>query len=160
MKRPVLGTRKDVVSAVICSYPGGRAYAAADLGMKLKKFDNQAYENAGSRPLTDEHIFRLEQQAGTSFLPSYLATMYGGMFVPLAVPDTLDNVELFSRSIKAAAKRGYVDQIIAQALDDGVIETHEAEAIIGALSHYMSSRYAEVLATIQLHSKPAQGTHR
>ena len=122
MKRPVLGTRKDVVSAVICSYPGGRAYAAANLGMNLKKFDNQAYENAGSRPLTDEHIFRLEQQAGTTFLPSYVATMYGGMFVPLAAPGTLDNVDLFSRSVKAAAKRGCVDQIIAQALDDGVIE--------------------------------------
>lgn len=155
MKRPVLGTRKDVVSAVICSYPGGRAYAAADLGMKLKKFDNQAYENAGSRPLTDEHIFRLEQQAGTAFLPCYVATMYGGMFVPLAVPDTLDNVELFSRSIKAAARRGCVDQIIEKALDDGVIEKHEAEAIIGAMNLYMSARYAEVLATIQLYSAGA-----
>ncbi|MEJ3577096.1 YmfL family putative regulatory protein [Pseudomonas fragi] len=155
MKRPVLGTRKDVVSAVICSYPGGRAYAAADLGMKLKKFDNQAYENAGSRPLTDEHIFRLEQQAGTSFLPNYVATMYGGMFVPLAVPDTLDNVELFSRSIKAAARRGCVDQIIEKALSDGVIEKHEAEAIIGAMNLYMSARYAEVLATIQLYSAGA-----
>ncbi|PAA35051.1 hypothetical protein CJU80_21200 [Pseudomonas fragi] len=155
MKRPVLGTRKDVVSAVICSYPGGRAYAAADLGMKLKKFDNQAYENAGSRPLTDEHIFRLEQQAGTSFLPNYVATMYGGMFVPLAVPDTLDNVELFSRSIKAAARRGCVDQIIEQALNDGVIEKQEAEAIIGAMNLYMSARYAEVLATIQLYSAGA-----
>ena len=49
-------------------------------------------------------------------------------FVPLAVPDTLDNVELFSRSIKAAARRGCVDQIIEQALNDGVIEKHEAEA--------------------------------
>lgn len=155
MKRPVLGTRKDVVSAVICSYPGGRAYAAANLGMNLKKFDNQAYENAGSRPLTDEHIFRLEQQAGTTFLPSYVATMYGGMFVPLAAPGTLDNIELFSRSVKAAAKRGCVDQIIAQALDDGVIEKHEAEAIINALSLYMSARYAEVLATIQLYSEGA-----
>ena len=155
MKRSVLGTRKDVVSAVIRSYPGGRAYAAADLGMKLKKFDNQAYENAGSRPLTDEHIFRLEQQAGTSFLPNYVATMYGGMFVPLAVPDTLDNVELFSRSIKAAARRGGVDQIIEQALHDGVIEKHEAEAIIGAMNLYMSARYAEVLATIQLYSAGA-----
>ena len=155
MKRPVLGTRKDVVSAVICSYPGGRAYAAANLGMNLKKFDNQAYENAGCRPLTDEHIFRLEQQAGTTFLPSYVATMYGGMFVPLAAPGTLDNIELFSRSVKAAAKRGCVDQIIAQALDDGVIEKHESEAIINALSLYMSARYAEVLATIQLYSAGA-----
>lgn len=68
MKRPVLDSRKSVVMAVIGAYPGGRMYAAADLGMPLKKFDNQAYENAGSRPLTDEHIHRLEQVAGTTYL--------------------------------------------------------------------------------------------
>ncbi|WP_019411224.1 YmfL family putative regulatory protein [Pseudomonas psychrophila] len=152
MKRPVLATRKDVVSTVICNYPGGRAQAAACLGIPLKRFDNQAYENAGSRPLTDECIFKLEQHCGTTFLPSYVARMYGGMFVPLATPETLDNVELFNHSVKAAAKRGCVDQMIAQALDDGVIKKHEADAIVSALSLYMSARYAEVLATIQLYS--------
>jgi hypothetical protein len=142
-----------VVSAVICAYPRGRLYAAADLGLPIKKFDNHAYENAGSRPLTDDHIHRLEQVTGTTFLPDYISAKYGGMFVPLATPATLDNVELYSRSIKAAAKRGKVDQIIAKALDDGVIEKGEAEAIINALMHYMSARYAEVLATIQLHGR-------
>jgi hypothetical protein len=157
MKRPVLANRKDVVSAVICAYPGGRLYAAAELGMTIKKFDNQAYESAGSRPLSDDHIHRLEQIAGTAYLPDYIAAKYGGMFVPMAASEDLDNVELYSRSIKAAAKRGMVDQIIAKALDDGVIEAREAEAIIKALMHYMSARYAEVLATIQLHSKTTEG---
>ena len=153
MKRPVLASRKEVVRAVICAYPGGRLYAAADLGMPIKKFDNQAYENAKSRPLTDDHIHRLEQAAGTTFLPDYVSAMYGGMFVPLTIPGTLDNIDLYSRSVKAAAKRGMVDQIIAKALDDGVIEKGEAEAITNALMHYMSARYAEVLATIQLHGR-------
>lgn len=157
MKRPVLANRKDVVSAVICAYPGGRLYAAAELGMTIKKFDNQAYENAGSRPLSDDHIHRLEQIAGTAFLPDYIAAKYGGMFVPMTASADLDNVELYSRSVKAAAKRGMVDQIIAKALDDGVIESSEAEAIITALMHYMSARYAEVLATIQLHGRGFAG---
>ncbi|ANF85144.1 hypothetical protein A7J50_1721 [Pseudomonas antarctica] len=151
MKRPVLANRKDVVSAVIGAYPGGRYYAATDLGMPIKKFDNQAYENAGSRPLSDEHIHRLERVAGTSYLADYITGMYGGMFVPVAVPESLDNVELYNRSVKTAAKRGLVDQIIAKALDDGVIEPSEAEVIVSALMKYMSARYAEVLATIQLH---------
>lgn len=59
MKRSVLANRKDVVSAVIAAYPGGRHYAAADLGMPIKKFDSKAYGNAGSRPLSDEHIGEL-----------------------------------------------------------------------------------------------------
>ena len=141
--------------AVIGAYPGGRTYASADLGMPIKKFDNQAYENAGSRPLTDEHIQRLENVTGTTFLPDYIASMYGGMFVPLCLPENLDNVELYSRSLKAAAKRGKVDQIMASALDDGVIEKREADAIIAALITYMSARYSEVFATIQLYSQGA-----
>ncbi|MFJ3369785.1 YmfL family putative regulatory protein [Pseudomonas sp. NPDC086251] len=153
MKRPVLANRKDVVSAVICAYPGGRLYAAAELGMSIKKFDNQAYENAGSRPLIDDHVHRLEQVAGTTFLPDYISGLYGGMFVPLTIPGTLDNIDLYSRSVKAAAKRGLVDQIISKALDDGVIEKSEADAIIAALIHYMSARHAEVLATIQLYGR-------
>lgn len=139
--------------AVIGAYPGGRLFASADLGMPIKKFDNQAYESAGSRPLTDKHIHRLEKVAGTTFLADYIASMYGGMFVPLSLPGTLDNMDLYSRSLKASAKRGKVDQIMSQALDDGIIEKREADAIISALIHYMSARYAEVLATIQLYSK-------
>jgi len=81
--------------------------------------------------------------------------MYGGMFVPLSLPENLDNVELYSRSLKASAKRGKVDQIMSAALDDGVIERREADAIIAALLTYMSARYAEVFATIQLYSQGA-----
>lgn len=153
MKRPVLGTRKDVVGAVIGAYPGGRVYAAAALGMPIKKFDNQAYENAGSRPLTDQHIHRLERDTGTTFLPDYVSSLYGGMFVPIKATETLDNVELFNQAVKTAAKRGRVDQIISKALEDGVIQSAEANAIVVALMRYMSARYAEVLATIQLHSR-------
>ncbi|MNY70026.1 hypothetical protein D3C86_2080700 [compost metagenome] len=77
------------------------------------------------------------------------------MFVPIADPDTLDNIELYSRSVSTAAKRGVVDQIIDKALADGVIEKGEATAILAAHSKYLSARHAEVLATIQLHSKEA-----
>lgn len=155
MKRPVLETRRQVVSAVVCAYPGGRECAAARLGYELKKFDNHVYENAGSRPLSDDQIHMLERDAGTSFFPEYVASLYSGMFVPIADPDTLDNIELYSRSVSTAAKRGVVDQIIDKALADGVIEKGEAAAILAAHSKYLSARHGEVLATIQLHSKEA-----
>lgn len=153
MKRPVLTTKRQVMSAVINDYKGGRECAASRLGYELKKFDNHIYENAGSRPLNDEQIHRLEQDSGTTHLPEYIAAMYGGMFVPLARPEVLDNVDLYSRSVKAAAKRGMVDQIIAKALEDEVIERDEADAILAAHRRYMSARQSEVLATILLHSR-------
>jgi len=153
MKRPVLETLRQVVSAVVCAYPGGRECASARLGYELKRFDNHVYENAGSRPLSYDQIHLLERDAGTTFLPEFIATLYGGLYVPLAAPDTLDNVELYTRSVNTAAKRGVVDQIIAKALADNVIEEAEAKAILQAHRQYQAARHAEVIATIQLHSE-------
>ncbi|MFK0032992.1 YmfL family putative regulatory protein [Pseudomonas monteilii] len=153
MKRPVLETLRQVVSAVICAFPGGRESAAALLGYELKRFDNHLYENAGSRPLSYDQIHQLETVTGTTLLPEFVAHLYGGMFVPLATPDTLDNVDLYSRAVKSAAKRGIVDQIIHKALEDGVIEPGEAKSIMVAHTRYLAARQSEVLATIQLHSR-------
>lgn len=157
MKRPVLETLRQVVSAVVCAYPGGRECAAPRLGYELKQFDNRVYENAGSRPLAYDQIHLLESDAGTTYLPEFIAKMYGGMFVPLVKPEDLDNVELYRRSVKTDAKRGIVDQIIAKSLEDGVIEQVEAQIIMEAHTKYMAARTAEITATIQLHSPRAEG---
>jgi hypothetical protein len=155
MKNSVLKTRRQVVSAIICAYPGGRECAAAQIGLSLKKFDNHAYENNNSRPLTDAQIYQLELETGTTFLPEYIAAMYGGMFVPVAEPESLDNVEMYARCVQAAAKKGPVDQIIAKALEDGTINDAEAEAILQADTLHLAARHAEVLAVIQLHASKA-----
>jgi hypothetical protein len=151
MKSPVLSTLREVVSTIICAYPGGRECAAARLGMNLKKFDNHAYENNSVRPLTEIQIHQLEQQTKTTHLANYVAALYGGIFVPVADPESLDKVELYTMSVQVAAKRGTVDQIIAKALDDGSINQQEADAILGAHNLHMAARHAEVLAAIELH---------
>ena len=151
MKSPVLKTRREVVSAIICSYPGGRECAAARIGLALKKFDNHAYENNNSRPLSDAQLYQLELEAGTQHFPNYVASMYGGLFV--AVPDSeeLDNVEMYALSVQVAAKRGCVDQEIAKALADGVINESEAEHILNAHNLHLAARHAEVLSAIDLY---------
>lgn len=158
MKRTVLDTRRQVMSAVVCDYPGGRECAAARLGLPLKKLDNHLYENAGSRPLSDEQIHMLEQQSGTTHFPDYVAALYGGVFVPVANPDELDNIELFERCMKTAVKRGAVDRIIAEALSNGEIDEGEARAILAAHRQHMVARHSEVHAVILLHKarKPGQ----
>lgn len=151
MKSPVLDTRKEAMREIIHSFPDGRKGAAARLGMKVKKFDNHAYENAGCSPLTDAQVFLLEQASGTSHFPNYVARMYGGLFVAVADPEKLDNVELYARSVQVSAKRGCVDQAIAQALEDGSISVEEAECILAAHNVHMAARHAEVLAAIALY---------
>ncbi|WP_296250346.1 YmfL family putative regulatory protein [Pseudomonas sp. UBA4194] len=151
MKRTVLETRRQVVSAVICAYPGGRECAAARLGLPLKKFDNHAYESAGSRPLTDEQIRLLEQDAGTTHLVDYVSGLYGGVFAPLADPEQMDNVDLYARAVNTAVKRGAVDAIIAEALKDGVIDEAEIQRILQAHRAHVAARHEEITAVIILH---------
>ncbi|AKA83902.1 YmfL family putative regulatory protein [Pseudomonas synxantha] len=151
MKSQVLKTRREVVSAIICTFEGGRERAAARIGLPLKKFDNHAYENNNCRPLTDVQIFNLEQVTGTQHLANYVAAMYGGMFVPVVHPENLDNVEMYARAMQTSAKQGTVDQIIAQALEDGVITEDEAELILNAHILHMAARTAEVYAAIDLY---------
>lgn len=151
MKCRILDARKEAISAIVGSV-GGRKNATAHLGMKNeKKFDNHAYQNAGCSPLTDAQIYQLEQVAGTTHYPSYIAGIYGGIFVPVAEPDSLDNVELYARCVQTAAKRGTADQIIARSLEDGEINQVEADAILKADNLHIAARHSEVLAVIQLH---------
>ncbi|WP_236313842.1 YmfL family putative regulatory protein [Pseudomonas lactis] len=135
----------------MCTLEGGRECAAARIGLPLKKFDNHAYENNNCRPLTDVQIFQLEQVTGTQHLPNYLAAMYGGMFVPVIHPESLDNVEMYTRAMQSSAKQGTVDQAIAQALEDGVITDAEAELIQNAHTLHIAARTAEVFAAIDLY---------
>jgi len=151
MKSLILDTRKEVTSEIIRSYTGGREAAAIRLGMKLKKFDNHAYESAGCSPLSDAQIFMLEKECGSFHLPNYIASMYGGRFVPVVSPENLDNVELYARSLQVAAKRGCVDQAIAEALEDGFVSEEEAEHILDANDLHLAARHSEVLAAIALY---------
>lgn len=140
-----------MVSAIIRAYPGGRAQAAAHLGLELKKFDNHAYENNNARPLNDLQLCQLEATANTTFLPEFVASLYGGIFVKVADVDHLDNLELYSMSMVTSAKRGAVDLEIAKALADGSISSAEAEEIMRAHEAHMSARHTEVLSAIALH---------
>jgi hypothetical protein len=153
MTRSILDSRRKVVSAIIQAFPGGRECAAAHLGLDLKKFDNHAYENAGTRPLADGQLHTLEQIAGTTFLPDYLCSMYGGVFVAMPEATELDNVDLYTRSLQTAVKKGAVDQIIAKALDDGSISPDELAAIIEAHRKHIAARHAEIQAVVVLHTE-------
>lgn len=151
MARSILDSRRKVVSAIIQAFPGGRECAAAHLGLELKKFDNHAYENAGHRPLADEQLHALEQIAGTTHLPDYLCSLYGGLFVAMPAADQLDTTELYSLAMGTAVKRGQVDTLIAKALADGEIDEAELGAIVQAHRQHLAARHTEVGAVVTLH---------
>ncbi|ARU88270.1 YmfL family putative regulatory protein [Pseudomonas sp. M30-35] len=154
MHRPILDSRRKVISAIIHAYPGGREGAAALLGLELKKFDNQAYESTGHRPLSDDQLHALEQVTNTSHLPDYMSGLYGGVFVKQADAEQLDNLDLYTRGMATAIKRGAVDSLIAKALADGVIDEAELAEIVHAHRQHIAARHSEVDAVITLHRRP------
>lgn len=157
MNHPVLlETRRQVMSAVVCAYPGGRECAAAMLGLPLKKLDNHVYQSTGCQPLTDEQILTLEQQAGTTHLPDYICNLYGGVFVPTPTAEQLDNVELYALTVQTGAKRGKVDQLIAKALEDGELTEAELAEIVAAHRQHIAARETEIGAVITLHRREAE----
>lgn len=153
MTRSILDSRRKVVSAIIQAFPGGRECAAAHLGLELKKFDNHAYENAGTRPLADEQLHALEQIAGTTHLVDYLSNLYGGVFVAMPRAEQLENLDLYTRTITTTVKRGQVDALILKALGDGAIDEAELAEIVAAHRQHIAARHAEVGAVITLHRK-------
>ena len=153
MKREILDTRRQVMSAVIAAYPGGRECAAARLGLPLKRLENHLYETAGSQPLSDAQLHLLEQTSGTTHLPDYISALYGGVFVPMPEQAELDNIELYRMALDADVKEGRVDQVIAKALASGNIDEQELAEIIAAHRKHIAARHAEVSAVITLHRK-------
>lgn len=151
MKTPVLETRRQVMAAVSNAFPGGMDCAAACLGIKPKRLDNQVYETVGCKPLSDSQIHALESETGTTHLPDYICAMYGGIFVRLPDVEDLDNVDLHHRSLNTMAKRGMVDQMIVEALKSGEIDDSEAQEILALHAKHMAARHEEVKAVIELH---------
>lgn len=155
MKTPVLETRRQVMAAVSNAFPGGMDCAAARLGIKDKRLENQIYETAGCKPLSDVEIHVLESETNTEHLPDYICAMYGGVFVKIPEAGELDNVDLYQRSLTASAQRGALDQMVASALEDGEIDAIEAKKIRALHAKYMSASLEAIGAVIELHKARA-----
>jgi hypothetical protein len=77
----------------------------------------------------------------------------GALLVDVPHLEELDRVDLFSRAMRTSAARGQVDQIIEQALEDGVIERHEAEEIMVHHRRHLAAREEEIAAIIALFAR-------
>lgn len=146
-------TLKTVVKAMCKAYPGGREAMAGALGMSMTQFNNNLYEKNGCRFFEASELEAMEDISNTSYLADYFARRRGCLLVEQPSMEDLDRVDLFSRSMRTAAARGHVDQIIQQALEDGVIEQDEAEEIMECHRRHMAAREEEIAAIIALFSR-------
>ncbi len=146
-------TLKEVVKAMCKAYPGGRQAMAGALGMSETQFNNNLYEKNGCRFFEVTELEAMEDISNTSFVADYFAKRRGALLVDLPSLEDLDRVDLFSRAMRTAAARGQVDQIIQKALEDGVIEKHEAEEIQEHHRRHLAAREEEIRAIVALFSR-------
>jgi len=147
---------KSVVKAMCKAFPGGRSAMAGGLGMTETQFNNNLYEKNGCRFFEVSELEAMEDLSGTTYMAEYFAQRRGGLFVDIPQLEELDQVELFSKSMRTAAHRGHVDMIIQASLEDGVIDAAEAEEIMKFHHRHLSARDAEVRAVIALFGKKSK----
>lgn len=141
---------KQVIKDMCKVIPGGREAMAGALGMNITTFNNNLYEKNGCRFFEIHELEAMEDLSGTSLLADYFATRRGALLVDIPKFDDLDQVELFTKSVQTAAMRGHVDQMIQQALEDGVIDEKEAEEINHFHRRHLAARDEEVRAIVSV----------
>ncbi len=141
---------KEVVKAMCKAIPGGREAMAGALGMTMTQFNNNLYEKNGCRFFEVVELEAMEDISGTSALADYFARRRGALLVDVPKLEDLDRVDLFSKAMRTAAARGQVDQIIEKALEDGVIEQHEADEINEHHRRHLAAREEEIRAIVAL----------
>ncbi|MCL2892496.1 YmfL family putative regulatory protein [Brenneria tiliae] len=141
---------KETIKAMCKAYPGGRSAMAGALGMTLVQFNNNLYEKNGCRFFEIHELEAMEDLSGTNLLAEYFAQRCGALLVDVPKFDDLDRVELYNRSVYTAAKRGQVDQMIQQAIEDGVIDEVEAREITHLHAKHLAAREAEIRSILSL----------
>lgn len=141
---------KETVKAMCKAYPGGRQAMAGALGMTPAQFNNNLYEKNGCRFFEHHELEAMEDLSGTDLLADYFARRRGALLVDIPKFEDLDQAELFSKAVSTAAHRGHVDQIIAKALEDGVIDEQESRDILHFHRKHLAAREEEIRAIIAL----------
>ncbi|KGA40747.1 YmfL family putative regulatory protein [Pectobacterium odoriferum] len=144
---------KETIKAMCKAYPGGRSAMAGALGMSTEAFNNNLYEKNGCRFFELHELEAMEDISGTSLLAEYFAKRRGALLVDVPTFEDLDHVELYSRSVRTAAKRGQVDQMIQKAIEDGVIDDDESKEIMSLHNKHLAAREAEIRSILALFSR-------
>lgn len=109
--------------------------------------------HSGCRFFEVNELEAMEDISNTSLLADYFARRRGALLVDVPQLEDLDRVDLFDRAMRTSAARGRVDTVIQRALEDGVIERHEAEEINEYHRRHLAAREEEIRAIVALFSR-------
>ncbi|TNH06654.1 YmfL family putative regulatory protein [Testudinibacter sp. TR-2022] len=143
---------KKIIISMIEKVPGGKSVVAGFLGMSEACLNNRLYQTKGQR-FTCEELIAVQQTFGLSDYTDEICRLSGGVFVPVAELDTLDNVELSLLQIREAAARGLLFETLQTALEDGEINRAEEKILRRLLHSHLSATSKTIESVIALNSR-------
>lgn len=142
--------KRELINALIANIDGGKAVAAAYLGLSESAFNDRLYENKGCKFFTVDNLLALQELSKTALVAEFFAKQVNHIVVEIPSTDELDTVELFNLSLNTQVQRGEVDKLLKYAIRDGVIDENEANQILIVHSTHLAARDKEVKSTIRL----------
>lgn len=120
------------IKKTITELPGGYAEAAEWLGVTENALFNRLRVD-GDQIFPLGWAMVLQRAGGASHIADAVARQSGGVFVPLADIEEVDNADINQRLLEVIEQITSYSQQIRVAIEDGVIEPHERAAIDGEL---------------------------
>ncbi|CAH3624158.1 DNA-binding protein [Klebsiella variicola] len=120
------------IKKTITELPGGYAEAAEWLGVTENALFNRLRVD-GDQIFPLGWAMVLQRAGGTSHIADAIARQSGGVFVPLADIEEVDNADINQRLLEVIEQITAYSQQIRAAIEDGVIEPHERAVIDGEL---------------------------
>lgn len=127
----------NAVKSMITSLSGGYEEAVDWIGRKEGGYDDGTTTSSLMNRLRDDgdQIFPLgwalllQQAGGTYHIADAVARASGGVFVPLADVEEVDNSDINQRLLEAIEQITKYSQQVRTAIEDGVVDPHERAAI-------------------------------
>ncbi|WP_277971784.1 YmfL family putative regulatory protein [Pantoea agglomerans] len=116
------------IRKTIASLAGGYAEAAEILDVSQDAIFNRL-RNGGDQIFPLGWALVLQQAGGTHHIANAVAKISGGVFVPLPEIEEVDYGDINQRLLEAIEQITRYSQQVRAAIDDGVIEPHERQAI-------------------------------
>jgi len=120
------------IKKTITELPGGYAEAAEWLGVTENALFNRLRTD-GDQIFPLGWAMVLQRAGGSNHIAHAISRASGGMFVPMPEIEELDNGDINQRLLEAFEQISRYSQQVREAIEDGIIESHERSAIDGEL---------------------------
>ena len=142
------------VKKSITDLPGGYAEASDWIGVTENALFNRL-RHIGDQVFPMGWADVLQKAGGTHHVAHAVARASGGVFVPMPADiDEIDNADINQRLLEAIEQISAYSKQVREAIEDGVIERHEKEAIEDEIYRVISKLQEHTTLVYRIYCRP------